>query len=524
MIRVRQIKISVDSYFDLKKECAKRLNISVSDIKTLKINKQSLDARKKPKLYYIYELDVELINEEIVLKRNDKDVIKTPNEKYDICISGIKKINNRPVIVGAGPAGLFCAYFLSILGYKPIIIERGECIEKRVKTVEQFWEKGILNINSNVQFGEGGAGTFSDGKLNSQIKDKKFRIKKMLEIFADCGAPKEILYLNNPHIGTDLLRNIIINMRKKIISYGGEFRYNTCLTDVLIHNNKVIGIEVNNNDKIDCDVLVLALGHSAHDTFEMLLKREININSKPFAVGVRIQHAQSLIDENQYGRLNHNLKPASYKLTYKSSSGRGVYSFCMCPGGYVVNASSDSNRLVINGMSNYNRDSGNANSAIIVTVNDKDFGSKPLDGVKYQQKIEEQAYKLGNGLIPVQLYQDFKSKKASSDFKTVKPKFKGEYIFSDLSNLFNKDIYNSLIEGIQYFDNKIKGFASSDSIIAGVETRTSSPIRINRNENYECNIKGIYPCGEGSGYAGGITSSAVDGMKIAEQIASIYKI
>lgn len=524
MIRVRQVKVDINSDIeDIKKICARKLKISLSSIKSLSIHKQSLDARKKPQLYYVYEVDITCDNEDKVLRKNKKDVFPTPKEKYQFEITGTKNLNNRPIIVGSGPAGLFCAYMLALNGYQPIIIERGECIENRIETVNKFWEKGILNSESNVQFGEGGAGTFSDGKLNSQIKDKKYRIKKMLEIFVEAGAPKEILYVNNPHIGTDLLRNVIINMRKKIISYGGEFRYSTCLTDIIINNNKISEIEVNYNEKIKCDLLILGLGHSAYDTFEMLLKRNVIIKSKPFAVGLRFQTLQSLIDKNQYGIIDKTLPPASYKLTYKASTGRGVYSFCMCPGGYVVNASSNDKQLVINGMSNHKRDSGYANSATIVTVNEKDYGNGPLDGIKYQKKLESKAYELGNSFIPVQLYKDFKNKQISKNLGSIQPKFKGQYQLSDLSSLFNSDIYKTLIEGIEYFDTKIKGFGSDDNLLAGVETRTSSPIRILRDNNYMCNINGIYPCGEGSGYAGGITSSAVDGIKIAEQIAKEYK-
>ena len=516
MIRVRQVSVLIGSNYNLKESLAKKLNISISDIKYLKIHKRSIDARFKPKLYYVYELDVILTK-----KVKHKDIIKVPNEEYIFNSSGTIKLEERIVIVGAGPAGLFAAYLLSQAGFKPLVIDRGEMIEKRVKTVEKFWKEGILNKNSNVQFGEGGAGTFSDGKLNSQIKDKKNRIKKMLDIFIECGAKEEIAYIHNPHIGTDNLRQIVINMRHKIMEMGGEFLYNTCLTDIHINNNQIESIEVNNNKIIKCSILVLALGHSARDTFEMLLKRKINIVSKPFAIGVRIQNPQSLIDQNQYG--TDIITKASYKLTYKASNNRGVYSFCMCPGGYVVNASSEEKVLVINGMSNYKRDSGIANSAIIVTVNEQDYGKNPLDGIKYQQKIEKKAYEACQGKIPTQLYGDFKQNKKSVKLGNIKPMFKGDYELTNLNAILPDYICDSLKEGIDYFDKKINGIASSDTILSGVETRTSSPIRIVRDETFQCNIKGIYPCGEGSGYAGGITSSAVDGMKIAEAIASIYK-
>ena len=517
MIRIRQIKIDIDSNIDvLKEKCLKILKININDIKDIKINKRSIDARFKPKLYYIYEVDVKVNNEENVLKKiKDKDVFKIGDENYKFLVPNSINKNNKIIVVGLGPAGLFCSYMLAKFGFNVITIERGEKIEDRVKTVEDFFKNGILNTESNVQFGEGGAGTFSDGKLNTLIKDKSGRIKFVLETFVECGAPKEILYDSKPHIGTDILRCVIINMRNKIIDMGGTILYNTCLTDIIINNNTIKEIEVNHKEIIKCDSLVLALGHSARDTFELLLKRGVNMEAKPFAVGVRVMHNQSMINERQYGRLDLN---APYKLTYKSSNNRGVYSFCMCPGGYVVNASSEKNMLAINGMSNYKRDSGIANSAIIVTVNKDDFGSNPLDGVKFQKELEKKAYKYGNGNIPIQLFKDFKDNKVSSDLKSIKPEFKGSTSFANINDILPSYICDSLKEGIEYFDTKINGFAQDDTVIAAVESRTSSPVRINRNDSFESNIKGIYPIGEGAGYAGGIMSAAVDGIKAFEKI------
>jgi len=516
MIRVRQVKIPVSNNPDILAGVAKKLKIKSSEIKEYKIHKMSIDARRKPNLFYVYEIDVDINNEGEYLKNNkDIDVLKAPIEKYEFKISGNKELNNRPVIIGAGPAGLFAAYLLAENGYKPIIFERGEKIEDRIKSVEEFWNLGKLNKNSNVQFGEGGAGTFSDGKLNTLIKDDRFIMRKVYETFVDCGAPKEILYLNKPHIGTDILRNVVINIRNKIITMGGEINYNSYFNDFEIDNNKLTKIKINEK-WLDCDNLILAIGHSARDTFELLYNKKIDMQSKPFAIGVRIEHHQTLINENQYGKDYPIFLPAAdYKLTYTSNDGRGVYSFCMCPGGYVVNASSEENKLVVNGMSNHSRDTKNANSAIIVTVTPNDFGSSPLNGIKFQRELEEKAFNLGNGKIPMQLFKDYMYNEKSKSIDKVEAITKGDYEFANLNELFPQYINNAIKDGIIYFNSKIKGFAAPDALLFGVESRTSSPVRINRNELYSSNFEGIYPCGEGAGYAGGITSSAMDGIKVA---------
>ena len=522
MIRVRQIQVPVESNVDLKLEVSKILKININDIKNIKINKESIDARKKPNIFYIYELDCEVLNEDKILKYNKNiNVLKAPNEEYKFIPTGTNNLINRPIIVGAGPAGLFCAYNLARYGYKPIIIERGEKIEDRVKKVEEFWNNNNLDINSNVQFGEGGAGTFSDGKLNTMVKDKDYKVKEIFKTFVSCGADSCILYKNKPHIGTDELRQVIINLRNKIISLGGEIRYNTCLTNIIIENNKLSKIEVNNKEIIDADVLVLAIGHSARDTFYML-NDKLSMEAKPFAVGVRIEHPQTLINLSQYGVENSKLGSADYKLTYQSSNNRGVYTFCMCPGGYVVNASSEEGMLAINGMSNKKRDTKNANSAIVVTVSPKDFGENPLDGIEFQRNLEKRAYTLGKGFIPVQLYKDYKENTLSSSFKSVEPIFMGKTTFANLNLLFPEYINISLKEAIENYALKIKGYNMDDSILAGIESRTSSPVRIIRDENCE-SIKGIYPCGEGAGYAGGITSASMDGLKVSENIMKTYK-
>ena len=522
MIRVRQIKVSVknDNIDKLYSELVRKLKINVNDIVNVKVVKKSIDARHKDNVCFVYEVDVDV--KDISRIKFDNDVSMSVSNKYSYSLSGSLSLNNRPIIVGSGPCGLFCAYELAKEGYRPIVIERGEDMDNRVKTVNDFWNNGKFNSNSNVQFGEGGAGTFSDGKLSTQIKDKNNRIGEVLNIFVENGAPKEILYDYMPHIGTDKLRDVVKNMRNKIISMGGEFRYNSCLNDINIEDGRVKSIIVN-DDVIDCEILILAIGHSARDTFRMLHDRGIDMSNKPFAVGVRVMHSQDMISYNQFGDFYKYLRPASYKLTYNTSSGRGVYSFCMCPGGYVVNASSEVGRLVVNGMSNHDRESDIANSAIVVTVNESDYGTDLFDGVRFQEKLESSAYRLGNGLIPIQKYGDYVNGVKSSDFGKILPMVKGKYTFSDLNLLFNDDINRSLKEGINYFDGKIKGFNDSDVLLAGVESRTSSPIKIIRNEFFESNISGIYPAGEGCGYAGGIVSAAVDGIKVFESIVSKYK-
>ena len=526
MIRIRQIKIDVarDSVEELRKKIARTLNISEKDICDLKIIKKSIDARKKPNIFFIYEVDV-LLNEEdsILNKFQCENIFLSNDQKYFVYEKGSKKLEYRPIIVGSGPAGLFCAYFLASEGYKPIILERGEKIESRVETVEKFWKFGVLNEESNVQFGEGGAGTFSDGKLNTMIKDKEHRQKEMLKILVSCGADEEIMYMQHPHLGTDKLRNIIISLREKIISMGGEFYFNTKLTDIEVKENTIKRIQVNHCEWYEVDVLVLALGHSARDTFSMLYNRGLEIISKPFAVGVRVMHSQDMINESQYGVISKKiLPPANYKVTYQTSTGRGVYCFCMCPGGYVLNASSEQKRLVINGMSEQKRDTVSANSAIIVTVTEKDYGSEPLSGIEFQRKLEEKAYSLCNGKIPMQLYSDFVKNKKSQTFKSVVPITKGEWEYANLNEILPEFIIESIKEAMPHFDKLIKGFQQDDVILFGTETRTSSPIRMKRSENYISNIMGIYPCGEGAGYAGGITSSSLDGMKIAHEIIKTY--
>ena len=515
MLSLKNIKVPIDNKKDLRDIIAKYLHVNSDKIISYKIHKEAIDARPKHEFCYVYEFWVEITNEEQHLSKN---VTKVVEEKYTFPQLGTKKLNNRPVIIGLGPAGLFAAYELAKHGYKPVVYERGKCIEERVKDVEEFWQSGKLNPNSNVQFGEGGAGTFSDGKLNTLVKNKQARMTEVFDVFASCGAPEEITYSNHPHIGTDKLREVIKNMREQIISWGGEINYNSLLEDLIIENNQVTGVIINGR-KIDAEVVVLAIGHSARDTFNMLLAKNIAMMSKPFAVGFRIVHPQELIDKNQYPHPYPHLPASSYKLIYTAKNSRGVYSFCMCPGGYVVNASSEEGSVVTNGMSNYQRDSGYANSAIIVTVNEKDYGTNILDGLKFMESIEHKTYELTKGALAIQNFQDYENNKVSTkidchDF------VKGQVSYIDINKIFPSYLNEALKEGINYFNTKIPGF--NTGILLAPETRTSSPIRIIRGANLESNIAGIYPCGEGSGYAGGITTSAIDGIKVAEEIAKRY--
>ena len=517
MIRIHNLKVPIKEEIDLINEVSKKLNVSKTAIKKINIHKKSIDARNKMYFAYYFDVDVLIDNEQKYLQ---KDITKIENEEYILPKMGNKKLKNRPIVIGAGPAGLFCTYMLAKNGYKPVLFERGEKVENRIKSVDDLWQNNNFKINSNVQFGEGGAGTFSDGKLNTLVKDKENRMKEVFKIFVECGAPKEIMYESKPHIGTDVLRKTIINLRNKILSFGGEIHYNSLLEDLIIENERIKGIKVNGKVYLT-DVLILAIGHSARDTFKMLLSKEITMIPKPFAVGVRIIHPQEMINENQYPINYSFLPPASYKLTYKSKSGRGVYSFCMCPGGYVVNSRSTENGICINGMSNYKRENKYANSAIVVTVSPDDFGHFPLDGIYFQELLETKAFQVGKGMIPVQKYIDYKNDVISNDVD--QSAFKGKINLSNINLIFPAFINESLKEGIDYFNNKIKGFNSDKAFIAAPESRTSSPVRIVRDENLTTNIKGIYPCGEGAGYAGGITTSAMDGLKVFEIIYKTYQ-
>ncbi|PXV95470.1 hypothetical protein C8E03_10199 [Lachnotalea glycerini] len=527
MIRIQQIKLNPGhTKEELITKASKALRIKQDLIKEYNIIKQSIDARKKSEIKLIYTIDVTVDNETEVLKHvHDNNITASKEIPYRFPNTGEKSLSKRPIIIGSGPAGLFCALLLSENGFCPILLERGECVEERIKSVTQFWETGKLKTSSNVQFGEGGAGTFSDGKLNTLVKDQYGRNKKVLQTFVEAGAPKEITYINKPHIGTDILSQVVKNIRDKIISYGGEVHFNSQVTEIGIEKKQVTSVTVNANEIIETDIVVLAIGHSARDTFEMLLAKELNMSAKAFAVGVRMEHPQEMINESQYGVKSHKYLPnAEYKLAKTLDNGRGVYSFCMCPGGYVVNASSEEHRLAVNGMSYSRRDGKNANSAIIVSVKPDDFPSaSALSGLEFQRQLEEKAFEEGQGAIPVQLYKDFKENRRSTELTAVTPQIKGQYNLSNLRNIFPDFVSEALIQGIDQFENNIQGFSREDAILSAVESRTSSPVRITRDDTFESNIKGIYPCGEGAGYAGGITSAAMDGMKVAEAIAKQYK-
>lgn len=574
MIRINQIKIPngnntyIRSESDrnalitlLTKKVEGLLKIDEKNIRSLEIIRHSIDARKKPEIFDIYMVDVALTggNEEKIIKKaklKNAEVIKREHFKFPD--PGEKTLANRPIVVGAGPAGLFCAYELAKHGYKPLLLERGSDVDARQEAVNKFWETGVLDTRNNVQFGEGGAGTFSDGKLNTMVKDKDGRGREALKIFATHGADEDILYESKPHIGTDVLSKVVKNIRQDIISFGGEVRFDTQVTELILERieaenktdiekgeidscYKIAGVKTG-DETIYSENVVLAIGHSARDTFYTLNEQGIFMEPKAFAVGFRVEHKQSLINESQYGQAEpETLPPSPYKVVSRSSSGRGVYSFCMCTGGYVVNASSEEGHLAVNGMSYHDRAGLNANSAIIVAVTPEDFGGKGvLAGVEFQRRIEKKAYEIGMGDVPVEYYDDFKKgvdalKQGNADFSLGdnrhtdiedrnKPQIKGKYRFADVHNILPLELNEAFLEGMEHFGHMIKGYDSEDTIIDGVESRTSSPVRITRDASLESiNVQGLYPCGEGAGYAGGITSAAMDGIKVAETIAAKYK-
>ncbi len=527
MIRINQIKMPIaHTEEQLLSKVAKLLKLNINQIKKLEIQKKSIDARKKPELCIVYSVNVLVDNETAILKKvNNNNIMSIKEKHYEVAITGTEYLKHRPVIVGAGPAGLFCAYLLTQMGYCPILIERGKKIEERQEDVEKFWKTGVLDTNSNVQFGEGGAGTFSDGKLNTVVKDPAGRNLFVLETFVKFGAQEEILYDSKPHIGTDILCDVIANMREEIIKSGGEIRFNTCMSDLRIQDGKLTGIQLNHDEWMDTEVCVLALGHSARDTFEMLFSHGLSMSPKSFAVGFRVEHPQREMNLNQYGEIYADKLPAApYKVTANLNNGRGVYSFCMCPGGYVVNASSEKGKVAVNGMSYSARDSKNANSAIIVSVTPEDFGADDaLAGVRFQQNLEAKTFALAQGRIPQQLFGDYCENKISEKYGAYESETRGESAFANLRGLLSEEVEQTFMEGMHIFAKAIPGFDRKDAILSAIESRTSSPVRISRDEEFSSNVDGIYPCGEGAGYAGGITSAAMDGLKVAEAIMKKYK-
>ena len=527
MIKINQLKLPIDhNKEELERKVCKLLQIPQNKLYEVDILKRSLDARKQP-LQYNYQLAVFAEGEDKIVKKiKSKDVVMGKLVKYRFPAMGEEKLSCQPVVIGAGPAGLFCAYMLAKAGFQPVLLERGEAVEERQKKVDHFWKTGELDPQSNVQFGEGGAGTFSDGKLNTLVKDNHGRSRFVLKTFVDFGANNDILYESKPHIGTDVLIDVVRNMRNEIINSGGLIRFNSQVTDFRIENNRITAVRINDKEWIESQTVVLAIGHSARDTFQILLERQIPMRSKAFAVGVRMEHPQDLINENQYGKdYPDSLPAAAYKLTRKVSADRGVYSFCMCPGGYVVNASSEEGMTAVNGMSYHARSGENANSAMIISVRPEDFGSdEPLAGVEFQRKLEKAAFREGQGKIPVQLFGDFCENKVSTKLGKITPNTKGAWTFGNVRSIFPEFLSAGLEEGIKGCEKLIPGFAREDAVLLGVESRTSSPVRIERDNNtLESEIQGLYPCGEGAGYAGGIMSAAMDGIKVAEAIALKFK-
>lgn len=527
-LRINNIRLGLDDGItELKMSAAKALGVGVQDIQKLSIIKEAIDARRKNKLDIVYSLAVELREGSVSFQKSSlpKDISFIEPIRELPVIKGDIKLNNRPVVVGTGPSGLFAAYMLAQNGYRPIVIERGEACDERADTVARFWKGEGLNTESNVQFGEGGAGTFSDGKLTTRINDPL--CDKVLQVLAKHGAPEEILYRAKPHIGTDLLREVVKNLRKSIIKMGAEVHFSTKLTDIDIKSGVLKGIYINGSDYIACQCLVLAVGHSARDTFVMLNKAGVFLEPKAFAVGVRIEHPQKLIDTAQYGSFagHPRLKPAEYSLVYKEND-RACFSFCMCPGGMVVAAASEQGCVVTNGMSEYKRDAVNANSAIVVSVTPKDFGSNNIFcGMELQRQMETLAYNAAGGgyLAPIQQLGDFLNNRPSVSLGKAVPSYPIGVKPTELNKCLPDYTIGIMQNGLRYFGKKLNGFDSPNAILTGVETRTSSPVRITRAENGQAlNITGLYPSGEGAGYAGGIVSAAVDGLRTAYKIMGFY--
>ncbi len=527
MLRLTEVRLPLDHpEGEIKAAILKRLGIGAHELTGYSIFRRSYDARKPSAIVLIYSLDVEVTNEAALLKRleGDRHVSPTPDTCYQFVAKAPQVLASRPVVIGTGPCGLFAGLILAQMGFRPIILERGKAVRERTKDTFGLWRKGQLNPESNVQFGEGGAGTFSDGKLYSQIKDPQHHGRKVLTEFVKAGAPPEILYVNKPHIGTFRLVGMVESMRATIQNLGGEVRFQSRVENLDIDNGQVRGVTLADGEYIAADHVVLAVGHSARDTFQMLYDRGVHIEAKPFSIGLRIEHPQSLIDRARFGKnAGHpQLGAADYKLVHHCGSGRSVYSFCMCPGGTVVAAASEPGRVVTNGMSQYSRNERNANSGIVVGITPADYPGHPLAGIDFQRHWEECAFQAGGGTYaaPVQLVGDFLAGRPSTALGSVLPSYTPGVNLTDLSGCLPDYAIAALREALPAFDKQIRGFAMHDAVLTGVETRTSSPIRITRKDDFQSlNTRGLFPAGEGAGYAGGILSAAVDGIRVAEAVA-----
>lgn len=527
MLRLINIKLPLDHpKSELAAAILKKLGIRPDELLGYSVFKRSYDARRKDNIKLIYSLNVEVKHEKEILRRKRKDntIRLTPDTSYKFVTQAPDNLSQRPLVVGTGPCGLFAGLVLAQMGFNPIILERGKPVRERTADTFGFWRQRKLDPESNVQFGEGGAGTFSDGKLHTQIKDKNHIGQKVLTEFVKAGAPEEILYISKPHIGTLKLVKIVEKLRNTIQDLGGEYLFQSRVDDLIIEDGRLRGVVLASGKKLHSDHVILAIGHSARDTFQMLYQRGVQIEAKPFSMGLRIEHPQPMIDECRFGENAGNpiLGAADYKLVHHSSNGRSVYSFCMCPGGTVLAASSEYGTVVTNGMSQYSRNAGNANSAIVVEVFPEDYPESPLAGIDYQRKWEQRAFELGGGNYnaPVQLVGDFLAGRPSTEFGSVQPSYKPGVHLTDLSASLPDYIIESIHEALPVFEKQIQGFVMADAILTGVETRSSSPIRILRGKDFQSvNITGLYPAGEGAGYAGGILSSAMDGIKVAEAVA-----
>ncbi|WP_166838198.1 NAD(P)/FAD-dependent oxidoreductase [Rheinheimera pleomorphica] len=528
MLRLTEIKLPLNHDENaINAAILGKLNIKPEQLHSVTVFKRGFDARKKTDIQLIYTLDIEVANEAALLQQFAKDphVKPAPDTRYKFVAQAPVQLTERPIVIGLGPCGLFAGLLLAQMGFKPIILERGKEVRERTKDTFGFWRGKELNPESNVQYGEGGAGTFSDGKLYSQVKDPKHYGRKVMSEFVAAGAPDEIMYVSKPHIGTFKLVAMVEKMRANIIALGGEIRFSSRVDDLHIDNGQLTGLTLSNGEQLHSKHIVLAVGHSARDTFQMLYDKGVYVEAKPFSIGFRIEHEQSMIDECRFGPNAGNpiLGAADYKLVHHCSNGRSVYSFCMCPGGTVVAAASEHGGVVTNGMSQYSRHERNANSAIVVGIDpQRDYPGHPLAGIALQRKLEQQAFKLGgeNYHAPAQLIGDFLSGKPSTELGDVKPSYTPNIKLTDLALALPEFAVAAIREAIPAFDKQIKGFAKADGLLTGVETRTSSPICIKRGADYQSvNVKGLYPAGEGAGYAGGILSAGIDGIKVAEAVA-----